>query len=96
MVKRMRNQYIDTTEDTDSAAYHQSSLAEDENVRRKRNLEMIMLELEIQEKRIKNLKVGLELLTDINPHWKKTDPAFREQIMEMLKDILLMPIAAIS
>ena len=49
----MRNQYIDTTEDTDSTAYNQSSLAEDENVRRKRNLEMIMLELEIQEKRIK-------------------------------------------
>jgi hypothetical protein len=68
---------------------------EDDESRRKRikreDLELINLEQEIQEKRIKNLNSFMELMSRINPSWMQTDARFRLQTEDMVKNILTPP-----
>ncbi len=65
---------------------------EDHEARRKRvkreDLELLKLEEDTQEKRIKNLKDGLALLSQVNPDWSKTDTRFRLQTEDMIKNII--------
>jgi hypothetical protein len=65
---------------------------EDHEARRKRvkreDQELLKLEEDTQEKRIKNLKDGLALLAQLNPDWSKTDTRFRLQTEDMIKNII--------
>jgi hypothetical protein len=65
---------------------------EDHEARRKRSKredqELLKLEEDTQEKRIKNLKDGLALLAQLNPDWSKTDTRFRLQTEDMIKNII--------
>lgn len=72
-----------------------SEQVEDNETRRKRikreDLELVNLEQEIQERRIKNLNGFMELMTRINPTWMQTDTRFRLQTEDMVKNILTPP-----
>lgn len=74
---------------------HLKPVSEDDEFRRKRikreDLELINLEQEIQEKRIKNLNSFMELMNRINPSWMQTDARFRLQTEDMVKNILTPP-----
>ena len=65
---------------------------EDPDSRRKRikreDLELLKLEQEIQEKRIKNFNDSMTLMTSISPDWKQTDQRFRLQTEDMIKNII--------
>jgi hypothetical protein len=66
--------------------------------RRKRikreDLEMVKLQEEIQEKRIKNFKDAMGLLAEISPDWHKSDGHFRMQTEDMIKNIITLPVTA--
>lgn len=55
---------------------------------RREDLELVRMEDEIKEKRIKNMENFLGLLTRIRPDWQQTDARFRLQTEDMIKNIM--------
>ena len=68
---------------------------EDPETRRKRvrreELDLVRLEDEIKEKRIKNMEGFLGLMTRIRPDWQQTDVRFRMQTEDMIKNLMTLP-----
>lgn len=68
---------------------------EDPDARRKRirreDLEILQMEQDIQEKRIKNVNSFMCLMNTIRPDWMQTDARFRLQTEDMIKNILVTP-----
>ena len=71
-------------------------IEEDAETKRKRvkreDLELLELEQNVQDKRIKNLQNGMSLLTSINPNWQQTDTRFRLQTEDMIRNIIAVPV----
>lgn len=72
---------------------------DDPDARRKRerleDLEILQLEEEIQSKRIQNFHASMDLLTNINPAWRQTDPRFRLKTEDMVKNIVSTPVSSV-
>jgi hypothetical protein len=49
---------------------------------------------EVQEKRIKNFKDSMALVSEFNPSWQKTPGRFRMQANDIAKNILITPVTA--
>lgn len=68
---------------------------EDAETRRKRmrreDLELLKLEQEVQEKRIKNFHDSIAHLAQIRPDWMQTDARFRLQTEDVIKNIIMSP-----
>jgi hypothetical protein len=102
MAKEIRSQFaaiiekhieLQTDGSTGTTTAHlRADPVEDHEARRKRikreDQELLKLEEDTQEKRIKNLKDGLALLAELNPDWSKTDTRFRLQTEDMIKNII--------
>jgi len=58
---------------------------------RREELELVRLEDEIKEKRIKNMEGFLGLMTRIRPDWQQADARFRLQTEDMIKNIMTVP-----
>jgi hypothetical protein len=71
---------------------------EDQEARRKRvkreDLELVKLEHEIQDMRVKNFQNGMAIMTQIRPDWMQTDARFRMQIEDMARNIMTTPVLA--
>ena len=76
------------------------------DARRKRerleDLEILQLERDIQRceeeikaKRIQNFHASMDLLTNINPAWRQTDPRFRLKTEDMVKNIVSTPVSSV-
>lgn len=108
MAKEMRSQFAsiiekhielctDPTTGTTSVKINPDSV-EDHDSRRKRirreDLELVKLEQEVQDMRVKNFQNGMALMTQIRPDWMQTDARFRMQIEDMAKNIMTMPVTS--
>jgi hypothetical protein len=73
----------------------ESSIEEDHEARRKRakreDLELVNLEHEIQERRIRNLQNAMGLMAQIRPDWMQADARFRLQTEDLIKNIITVP-----
>lgn len=56
-----------------------------------RKLELVKLEQEVQEKRIKNFHDSMALMAQIRPDWMQTDARFRLQTEDVIKNIIMSP-----
>ena len=65
---------------------------EDHEARRKRSkreaLDLMNLEQETQEMRLRNFQNWLGLLTQLCPNWRQTDACFRLKVEDMAKNII--------
>jgi hypothetical protein len=108
MAKEMRSQFAsiiekhielctDPTTGTTSVKINPDPV-EDHDSRRKRirreDLELVKLEQEVQDMRVKNFQNGMALMTQIRPDWMQTDARFRMQIEDMAKNIMTMPVTS--
>jgi hypothetical protein len=73
---------------------------EDHDARRKRikreDLEILQMEQDIQEKRIKNVNSFMCLMNTIRPDWMQTDARFRLQTEDTIKNILVPSAPALT
>lgn len=69
---------------------------EDPETRRKRvmreDLDLINLQEDIKDKRIKNMHSFMGLMSTVRPDWMQTDARFRLQTEDMIKNILAVPV----
>lgn len=69
------------------------SVEEDLEARCKRikheDLDLINFQEDIQDKRIKRVKDGMDLLDRLNPTWMKSDTRFRMHVEDIIKNIIL-------
>ena len=73
---------------------------EDPEARRKRimreDLDLISLQEDIQDKRMRRIEYSMQLLDRLNPTWHKSDARFRMQTEDMVKNILTVPVTTAS
>ena len=92
IAKEIRSQFTDIIEDyikkNMTPVFDESGLQGFK--RRREELELVRLEDEIKEKRIKNMEGFLGLMTRIRPDWQKTDTRFRLQTEDMIKNLMTL------
>jgi hypothetical protein len=96
IAKEIRSQFADIIEDyiktNTTPVFDDSGLLGFKH--RREELELVKLEQDIQDKRIKNMENSLGLLTRIRPDWQQADVRFRLQTEDMIKNIITVPLGS--